>query len=196
MAFGQKRRESTRTTPTAPPAPGADREIELSRTVEGGMADGTSRTRTGALTPHATHDPSGASRVYERPGRGTHITLYVGAVLMFAIPWLILGALAQAGEREAILAQGPGRAPIAHALHALASLCGVLLVGRRLRRSLSPTRRTAYVAGAWLLCLGVGLAMSRLAIAAGDIVFDLGTLALFALLLTDSVLRRRARGET
>ncbi len=196
MAIGQKPREPARTDPVGPPRPGAEREIEVSRAVEGGPADAVSKARAGAAALHATHDPSGASRVYDRPGRGTHIVLYVGALLMTVIPFLMLAALSRAGERQEILARGPGRAPFALALHGITSLCGVLLVGRRLRRSISPLRRTAYIAGAWLLCLGLGFAISRLDVATGDFVFDAGTLALFALLLPDRVMRRRARGET
>ena len=196
MAIGQKPRESARTEPIAPPRPGADREIELSRIVESTMADRTTRGGAGGATPRASQHSSGASRVYERPGRATHIVLHLGAVLMVATPPLLLLALARAGERGDILGTSQGRAPLVLALHAVVSLCGVLLAGRRLRRSIMPLRAAGYVAGAWLLCLGLGFVVSRLSVTTGDVLFDAGTLTLFVLLLTDSVLRRRPRGES
>lgn len=194
MATSDRPREVPRAGHLAPPRRGADREIELSRTVEASMPEGTTRPHDLAAERHATHDPSGASRVYERPGRGTHIALVVGALVMLLTPWMLRMALARSGE-DAVVSSGPPTAPLAALLQLLVGACGVLVVSRRLRRSISPSRRTAYIGGAWLLCLGAGLVASRLDTALGDVVFDAGTLAVFVLLFTDSVLRRRARGD-
>jgi hypothetical protein len=194
MATSDRPRDLARAGQLAPPRRGADHEIELSRTVEASMPEGTTRPRDAMVERHATHDPSGASRVYERPGRGTHIALVVGALVMLLTPWMLRAALARSGE-DAIVSNGPPTAPLAALLQVLVGGCGVLVASRRLRRSISPSRRTAYIGGAWLLCLGAGLVASRLDTALGDVVFDAGTLAVFLLLFTDSVLRRRARGD-
>lgn len=194
MATSDKPREATRAGRLAPPRAGADREVELSRTVEGSMPEGTSRDRDAAPERHVTHDTHGASRLHERPGRGTHIALVGGGLVAFATPWLLRAAMARSGD-GLVPPNTPVTATPAALLQILAGACGVLLTSRRLRRSVSAARRTTYVVGAWLLCLGAGFVASRVDPASGNIVFDLGTLVLFALLLTDSVLRRRARGE-
>ena len=194
MASREKPRESVRSGRLAPPPRHSDREVELSPTVEGRMADTTTRGRADTSGAHATYESKGASRTYDRPGRGTYIMLSAGAVVMLLVPVMILAALDRAGEGGVVL--GPTtRARIAAPLQLGVGLFGVLLVWRRLRRSISPALRTAYVAAAWLLCLGASLVVTRLDPRTGDVVFDAGTLGIFALLLGDSVLRRKGRGE-
>ena len=194
MARREKPHEAVRTGSLAPPAPRGDREIVLSPTVEGRMADASRQGRTTASGAHETYEGKGGPRTYDRPGRATYAIHVAGAVVMLVIPWMLHAALDRAGEGNLPGSVAP-RTWMAAPLQVIVGIVGAFLVSRRLRRSVSPGRAMAYIGAAWLLCLGASLVLSRLDARAGDVVFHLGTLMLFVLLLTDSVLRRKARGE-
>jgi hypothetical protein len=195
MAVRDERDE--RSEPARPRQSPVSAELQISRPVEGIVADGPPPLRQSApqqaphLDPHLAPHPAMPGFAHHHhhhhsPAIGLRVMFATGIVFAVVLPIALQHPEAPRVRDASLGVLLTGMA----ALKAIATVITAFVVMWRLRRHTTSARRTGYVVGSWLMALGVGLMVSSTLPFYGALSFDAGLVTLLALGATDERLRR------
>lgn len=192
MPVREKPEDRTEPDPPRQPRVSVEREVGVSHAVEGAVADAPAVARLSPIEA-AKQRAVPAHHDRGRRRRKLRFALVFGAALLGFLPWALR------------LSDSIGRSAVDGVLGADLLLMGMTMlkvvmataatggVSWRLRRRASSGRRFGYVAGAWMIALGVGCIAVRVNHLSGTLLFDAGVLLLLACAIGDDVLRPRDR---
>lgn len=165
------------------PRASVEREVGVSRAVEGSSHEGGPHVHSPAeQSSRRTHH--GHSVRSQRRRRRLRLVLVVGALAFIVAPSLLVP---EQGRAFAFLTMATG----VLVMKGVSTLVALSAVTWRLRRHASGLRRVGYFAGVWAMSIGLGLVAARAFPMASTITFDAGVLVLFVQFLDDD----RLRGE-
>lgn len=183
MAVREKPDERLEPDTRRQPRGSIEREVGVSRAVEGPVSDIEPHVQSPAeqSTRRTRHSHSDRS---QRRRRRLRLVLVVMAVAFVVAPTLLVP---EQGGVFVFLTMATGVLVV----KGISTLVALSAVTWRLRRHASGLRRFGYFAGVWAMSIGLGLVAARAFPLGSTITFDAGVLVLFVQFLGDD----RLRGE-
>ena len=172
------------------PRVSVEREVGVSHAVEGPSAEGPAVTRVSPIEA-AKQRSTTSHHDRGRRRRRLRLLLVTGAVILALTPWALR------------MTETVGAAPIDATLGIDFLLTGMTIlkvvmaaaalgaVTWRLRRRASGARRVGYVAGTWMMSLGLGFIAIHENYLVGTVLFDAGAVLIVACALSDEMMRQR-----